>query len=60
MKVIVNDSRNWSAGDHHVVDHASHLSEPVALGSQAGLVVISCAGSREKDDRSGEAVETFR
>jgi hypothetical protein len=41
MKVIVNDSRNWGAGDHPVVDHASYLSDPVALGSQTGLVVIT-------------------
>ena len=37
-----------------IVDHASHLPDPVALGSQTGLVVISRLGWREKDDRSGD------
>jgi hypothetical protein len=41
--------------DHFVVDHAGHLSDPVPLGSQTELAVISDLEWREKDDRSGDA-----
>jgi hypothetical protein len=32
--------QEMGTADHLVVDHASHLSDPLALGSPTGLVLI--------------------
>jgi hypothetical protein len=45
VNAIVNDSTKLGTADHLVVDRANHLSDPVALGSQTGRVVISRPGA---------------
>jgi hypothetical protein len=48
VNAIVNDSTKLGTADHLVVDRANHLSDPVALGSQTGRVVISRPGGVRK------------